>query len=575
MQTSSTLKILEHLTALYGDAIGRVTMNRLDGLMRKYRGRIHPRPSNLTHRDAILITYPDQVREPNAPALATLADFCATHLAGTISGIHILPFFPFTSDDGFSVADYRAVKPEFGAWGDIEQMGSHFRLMFDAVINHISASSAWFQGFLRDDPRYRDYFIVVPDGSDLSRVVRPRTSPLLTLFSTPSGKKNLWTTFGGDQIDLNYHNPGVLLDMIDTLLFYVGRGAEFIRLDAIAYLWKKVGTSCINLPQTHQLIQLIRAVMDEIAPHVKLITETNVPHADNLSYFGDGSNEAALAYNFALPPLVLHAFQTADASVLSRWAGKLTLPSRRVTFFNFLASHDGIGLNPARGILSDAAIDALVARVQGHGGLVSYKRNLDGASSAYELNINYFDALSHPDAVESLDTQATRFITAQALMLSFVGLPGIYFHSLFGSRGWKQGVAANGQNRAINREKLDRDALEKELADSTSRRSIVFSRYTQLLRARAAHPAFDPYGTMRILDVNQSIFALVRVNAQGGAVICLHNVSNQPQVAALRWRDALGTDSSGLIDLITGERIDPIASLQLAPYGTLWLTSAA
>ena len=128
---------------------------------------------------------------------------------------------------------------------------------------------------------------------------------------------------------MNFKNPDVLLALLDALLFYVARGARFIRLDAIAYLWKRIGTSCIHLPQTHAVIQFWRAVLDEVAPHVLLITETNVPHADNVSYFGDGTNEAQLVYNFALPPLVLHALLRGDATHLTRWAQSLTLPSDR------------------------------------------------------------------------------------------------------------------------------------------------------------------------------------------------------------------------------------------------------
>lgn len=574
-QADPLASLFEHLTALYGSAVARKTLSRLTALTENYRARINPHTNPLSERDAILITYPDQVREPNTPPLATLADFCAKHLDGVVSGIHILPFYPFTSDDGFSVVDYRSVNPEFGTWKDIERISTRFRLMLDAVINHVSASSAWFQGFVRDDPRYRDYFIVVANEVDLSRVVRPRTLPLLTTFTLPRGEKNVWTTFSTDQIDLNYHNPDVLLDVLDTLLFYVSHRAEFIRLDAIAYLWKEIGTTCINLPQTHHVIQLVRAVMDSVAPHVKLITETNVPHADNISYFGDGLNEAQLVYNFALPPLVLHAFHTGSAATLSRWASELTLPSKQVTFFNFLASHDGIGLNPVRGILSNAEIDALVVRAQAHRGLVSYKANSAGTNSAYELNAGYFDALSDPNADESLDTQVTCFITAQAIMLSLVGVPGIYFHSMFGSRGWLEGVAATGQNRAINREKFERAVLERELAEVGSRRRLVFTRYSQLLHARAAHPAFDPYGTMRILAVNSSIFAVLRIDSHGGSVLCLHNVSHQPQNAELNLQGVFGGESHGIVDLITDHRFSVTEALHLTPYQSLWLTSKA
>ncbi|MGQ0601961.1 MAG: sugar phosphorylase [Anaerolineales bacterium] len=545
-------RLLTHLVALYGDtAAVRVRAQLAERLAAHRAHSPAPPDDGLSEGDSILITYGDQVTALNEPPLRTLADFCDRHIGGVVSGVHLLPFYPWTSDDGFSVVDYRAVDPALGAWDDIRRFGD-FRLMFDGVINHISAQSEWFQGFLRDDPRYRDYFIVVEGQPDLSQVVRPRALPLLTRFDTPSGAKAVWTTFSDDQIDLNYANSDLLLEIVDVLLFYAAHGAEFIRLDAIAYLWKQIGTACIHLPQTHHLIQLFRAVMDEAAPqggvrealraspaqaelapapHVRLITETNVPHRDNVSYFGDGTNEAQLVYNFALPPLTLHTFRTGNARALSEWAAGLSLPSHQVTFFNFLASHDGIGLNPARGILPDGDIDALVQQVLAHGGLVSYKHNPDGTQSPYELNVNYFDALSDPKGADSLETQVDRFMCAQAIMLSLVGVPGIYFHSLFGSRGWPQGVMQTGRNRTINRQKCERATLEHELADAVSLRARVFNRYRELLGARAASPAFHPFGTQEILDGGESVFVVLRRAPEGEAArLCLHNVSATPQV---------------------------------------------
>ncbi len=565
--------ILEHLIALYGDDVGRATLARLESLISNHPSQIPVRRlSALTERDAVLITYGDQVRESNMPPLRTLADFCARHLTGIVNTIHVLPFYPYSSDDGFAVVDYRVVNPALGDWTDVARVGANFRLMFDAVINHVSAQSAWFQGFLRDDPRYRDFFIVVPDGADVSRVIRPRTLPLLTKFETPSGAKNVWTTFSADQIDLNYHNPDVLIEIIETLLFYIAHGANWIRLDAIAFLWKELGTTCLHLPQTHRVIQLLRAIIDHVASHVILITETNVPHTDNVSYFGDGTNEAHLVYNFALPPLALHAFHTGDAGVLTHWASALTLPSKQVTFFNFLASHDGIGLNPARGILSEADIGALVARTLANGGLVSYKTNPDETASPYELNINYFDALSDPNATEPLDIQIDRFVAAHAIMFALVGVPGIYFHNLFGSRSWRAGTAQTGQNRTINREKLEHTALERELSDPTSPRHRVFTRLAQLLRARAAHPAFSPYGEMRVLDVNPAVFALSRTGARGEAVLCLQNVSHQPQPTQVDLANLLGTSSSNIVDLCTNQVYAESRVIHLMPFQTLWLT---
>ena len=554
------------LSELYGAARAAAVREALAARLARTRSSwpaVGSARGTLTARDAILITYGDQLRQPGAPPLRVLADFCDTHLRGIISGLHLLPFYPYSSDDGFSVIDYTAVDPALGTWDDVARAGRHFRLMFDGVINHLSAQSAWFQAFLRDEAPYRDYFIVVDGEPDLSQVVRPRALPLLTEFDTAAGRRKVWTTFSADQIDLNYHNPAVLMDIIDVLLTYAERGAELIRLDAIAYLWKEIGTSCIHLAQTHRVIQLLRAVLDEAAPHVLLITETNVPHADNVSYFGDGHNEAQLVYNFALPPLVLHALTTGDASALTRWAAGLTLPSREVTFFNFLASHDGIGLNPARGILSDAQIDALVNRALAHGGRVSYKHNADGSSSPYELNINYFDALSDPNGSEPIERPIDRFTAAHAIMLALIGVPGLYFHSLFGSRGWPEGVARLGHNRAVNRQKLDRAAVERDLTDGRSRRRRVFERLARLLQARAASPAFDPHGAQRVLSLNDRVFAVERA-AGGRRALSLTNVSAEIQRVqpGAAWRHARPLAGAAAVD---------DDGVSLPPYHTYWM----
>jgi sucrose phosphorylase len=560
----TTSNLGSYLAFLYGADKAPELLARVENLIAGYRARIPLRNGKLTERDSILITYGDQVQAADEKPLRTLAAFCEKYLSGIVSGIHILPFYPWTSDDGFSVVDYRQVDPALGDWEDITSMQSHFRLMFDGVINHISAESEWFKAFLRDDPRYRDYFIVVDDGSaDLSQVVRPRTLPLLTGFETPSGVKKVWTTFSADQIDLNYQNPEVLLEILDILLMYAERGANFIRLDAIAYLWKQIGTACIHLPQTHWVIKFLRAALNEIAPHVHLITETNVPHIDNISYFGDGSDEAQLVYNFALPPLTLHTFHTGDARVLSGWAKNLTLPSNKTTFFNFLASHDGIGLNPARGILTSAEIDVLVNKALEHDGLISYKHNTDGSASPYEMNINYFDALSNPNGNEPIDLQVNRFIAAQAIMLSIVGVPGIYFHSLFGSRGWAEGVKQTDRNRTINREKLQLGGIEANLADENHLRARVFTRYRQLLSARGSTSAFHPHGGQKILDVHNTVFAVERISPdEKSRALCFHNVSSE-QVA-------FSTDYTSAADLFTGQSMQ-ISKITLEPYQILWV----
>jgi len=520
------------LLSLYGENDARGVEIPLRDLVQKYAARIPPlaggNPAGLTERDALLITYADQVSEPGTPPLRTLADFADRHLTGVVSGIHILPFYPWSSDDGFSVKDFFSVAPEYGTWEDVSRFRPRFDLMFDAVFNHMSAQGDWFQRFLRDEPEFRDFFVAVQGSPDLSQVVRPRALPLLTEFETARGPERVWTTFSADQVDVNVKNPRVLLVLLEALLFYVEHGARFIRLDAIAYLWKEIGTSCIHLPQTHAVIQLMRAVLDEVAPHVQLITETNVPHADNISYFGDGTNEAQLVYNFALPPLVLHALLRSDATHLSRWAATLKAPSDRTTFFNFLASHDGIGVNPARGILPAAEIDFLVERCQAHGGFINYKHNADGSRSPYEMNIVYFDAVNDPAEEEPVETQMNRFMVAQAIMLSLAGVPGIYFHSLFGSRNDREAALASGINRRINRQKFTRAELGAELGNPQSLRAQVFARFQELLQTRRAHKAFAPNARQEVLAMDARVFVVQRESVDGAdRMLCLHNLSDQ------------------------------------------------
>ncbi|MBC7265219.1 MAG: sugar phosphorylase [Chloroflexi bacterium] len=582
VRTGPEDRIREHLTFLYGAEQGARLWPLLAARLEAFRRR-NPRlqaPSLATdwldERDVFLVTYGDQIQEPDKPPLQSL-DEVLTALAGDfLRGVHILPFYPYSSDDGFSVIDYKAVDPHLGSWEDIHRLGQHFRLMFDAVINHISRHSAWFQGFLHDQPPYTDYFIKVDPSTDLSQVVRPRALPLWSAVETAHGTEYVWTTFSEDQMDLNYANPQVLLEMIEVLLFYVEQGAGLIRLDAIAFLWKEHGTPCIHLPQTHRVVKLFRAVLDAVAPGVLLVTETNVPHTENICYLGDGTDEAQLVYQFPLPPLTWHAFHTADATCLQRWAAGLKTPSPRTTFLNFLASHDGIGLRPVEGILSKEQIAELVALAEAHGGYVSYRANPDGSRSPYELNIVYFDALNDPNADEPQSIQVDRFMASQAILLSLAGVPGIYVHSLFGSRNWREGVAQTGHYRTINRQKFQRFALEAELMDPSSTRYQVFHRYRALIKARSSELAFHPNGDQRVLAVHPALFCLVRTAPdESSRVLCVHNVSPVPQTFHADLADAGFRANTALVDLVSGKQFSTTTcaglTMTVPGYGVLWL----
>lgn len=561
-------RIREKLHTLYGDALAERTYEEIRPLLvpSKTTAATDPAPNTLpiTERDVMLIAYGDHVRNPNEPPLRTLHAFLH-RLDIPLTSVHILPFYPYSSDDGFSVIDYYQVDPALGTWDDVRRMSADYRLMFDAVFNHISAKSEWFQAFLRGEAPFDNYFLTFPPETDVSMVTRPRTHPLLTPFETASGIKHVWTTFSDDQIDVNAGNPAVLIELLKVLLFYVEQGAQYIRLDAIAFLWKELGTTSIHLPKTHLIIQLMRDVLDIVAPNTILITETNVPHIENLSYFGDGTNEAQMVYNFALPPLILHTMHTADATKLTAWARTIQRVSDQTTFFNFTASHDGIGVRPVQDILTQDEIKALMQLTLDHGGNISMKSNPDGTQSPYELNITYFDAITNPTITDAQPEIAiSRFLVSQAIMLALVGVPGIYFHSLFGSRNYTEGVKATGRFRTINREKLDSKTLLDELNMPNSIRRGVYQGYIRLLEARTEEGAFHPLGGQAVLDLDPRVFALERTSPDGAhRVIALHNVCGESVRVTLpnagRWFERVH------------EQPHEGAEITLAPYQVAWL----
>jgi glucosylglycerate phosphorylase len=562
----------ERLHYLYGPELGERTAIEVDGVLERFRSRLagrDPGARNGANNDALLITYADTLLGTDQPPLAALRDFAVRHLRERLSGIHLLPFFPYSSDYGFAVKDYLAVRPDLGSWADVEALDADFQLMFDFVLNHVSAESDWFQGFLRGEAPFTDFFIAVDPVTDLSTVTRPRTTPLLTRFETALGPRWVWTTFGPDQVDLNYRNPQVLLRMLEVMLSYLERGADLLRMDAVAYLWKEPGTSCVHLPQTHQVVKLFRDVLDDVAPRVEIVTETNVPQRDNVSYFGDGHDEAQMVYQFPLAPLVLDALARGDAERLTAWARTIAPPSEQTAFFNFLASHDGIGVVPARGLLSEAEIAGLATRVLAHGGQVSDKANPDGSVSPYELNTTFFDALSDPtDNSEARSTKVDRFICSQAIMLALAGVPGIYIHSLFGSPNDQAGFARSGWTRDLNHQRLKLAEVEAALADPATREAQVFSRYARLLDVRRLQPALHPRSGQQVLEGGPGIFALARGPREDQDLVTLHNVTDSARDAAGNWSAGA---PEGWEDVISGETFAAGSPLRLAPYQVLWL----
>ncbi|MDK2933477.1 MAG: glucosylglycerate phosphorylase [Clostridiales bacterium] len=576
-------KIYLKLKFLYGEMDAQKYFAKITNIIENFqKAKLQSFMKGFDHKkwvdekDVVLITYGDQIQEENVKPLKTLDYFLKKYMKGVVSWVHILPFYPYSSDDGFSVIDYLKVNPELGEWEDIERIGKHFNLMFDAVINHISSKSDWFNQYLKGYSNFENFFIELDKDTDVSQVTRPRALPLLTKFLKDEEEKYIWTTFSEDQIDLNYKNGEVLIKVIEVLLYYIAKGAKLIRLDAVGYLWKELGTSCIHLEQTHTVIQLFRDILDIVSPDVMLITETNVPHKDNITYFGNGYNEAQMVYQFSLAPLVLNAFHTGNVKHLTEWADSLETLTERTTFFNFLASHDGIGIMPAKGILNDQEIDDLVCRVHKNGGYVSYKSNGDGTQSPYELNITYLDALS--DHNESKDILIKKFIGAHSILLSMVGVPAIYIHSIMGSHNYYEGVKQTGRYRTINRQKFNKEVIDKELSDRQSDRFKIYTQLSELIQKRKAEKAFHPNGKQIVLKLDSSVFALLRISPDGQeSIISLTNVSNNLRNVTIDLHHCPLplAQVSQVKDVISNKtfEIDKNQSLSilLEPYQVMWL----
>lgn len=562
-------RLQEHFERLYGDRLAPRCMERLEMMVGRYNvGYNHRHVYRYWDQaDSILITYGDMVHSARQDPLRALKSFLDEHLRGAVSTVHILPFFPYSSDDGFSVIDYREVNPVLGGWDDVEKLNENFSLMFDLVLNHVSRQSEWFQDYVAGIAPCRDFFIEIDPKADLKKVVRPRSLPLLTKTPTRGGTRHLWTTFSEDQIDLDFSNPDVLFEFLDILFFYISKGARIIRLDAIAYLWKKIGTTCIHLPETHEVVKLFRDVVELVAMDVTILTETNVPHEENISYFGD-NDEAHMVYQFSLPPLVLHALLTEQTRYLTAWATGLTPPPDGCTYLNFTASHDGVGLRPLEGILEQSEWDALLQHVQDRGGQVSTKRNTDGSDSPYELNITYFDALGLPD--DDPATHIERFLCSQALVLALQGIPAIYFNSLIAAPNDAEGVSQTGRARSINRQKWSDKQLEEMLADEQSPRAIVFRRYTHLLSLRARHAAFRPDSPQQVYDLGPALFAVQRKSLKGDdVVVAISNFTRSPQEIAVA--DPIEALRAGGYDVISETKRIKKGKLTLSPYETCWL----
>lgn len=536
-----------------------------------------------SEKDVVLITYGDSLEKHTArhegehdkvlqeKPLITLKRFLDDYCADQINSVHILPFYPYSSDDGFSVINYCAVNETLGDWNHIGEIASRYRLMSDLVINHCSSRSVWFENFTKGVDPGKDYFYTASPEEDLSQVVRPRTSPLLRPTETENGLEHVWCTFSHDQVDFNFKNPQVLLEFAKIIKLYLDNGVRIFRLDAVAFLWKASGTNCLNLEQTHEIVRLLRTLIEHVQNDAVIITETNIPNRENLSYFGN-ANEAHCVYNFSLPPLLVNTLVTGDCHYLKQWMMSMPPAQNGTTYFNFIASHDGVGLRPAEGLLSDDEIQTLVDTMQDFGGKVSMRALENGQNKPYEINIALADALS--GTVAGRDEYAIdRFVCAHAIMFALEGIPGLYIHSLVGTRNDYQKLENTQHNRSINRHRWDIDQLLEKLENDLSDHAQIYSKLKYLLSVRIEQPAFHPNAVQFTLHLGKQVFGFWRQSMdRAQSIFCIYNISNENIELNLSEINLVELDQWK--DLISGEGVEDLRSeLTLKPYQALWLSN--
>ena len=522
---------------------------------------------NISEKTSLVISYGDNIYSSQSSSMKIFQKFFQKNLEKLFDTIHFLPFYPSSSDSGFAVKDHYQIDKKIGNWSDLKKISKSKKIMADVVINHASARGLWFKNFLKRKKPGKDYFLTVNSKFNTSKVVRPRDHKLLKKIKIFEKNDYLWRTFSPDQIDLNFKNPSVLLRFIKIIIHLINNGVTIFRLDAIAYLWKQNGTKCINLSQTHEIIKLLRVVTSLLNVQTLIITETNLPEKENLSYFGK-NNEANWVYNFSLPPLLIHAFLFENSSYLNQWSRKLPSTKHGNCYLNFIASHDGIGIRPTEGLLNEKTLGSFLKRLKKNGSKFSYRKVQNKSKKVYEANITVFDALRKSDFDPKGLFFLERYISAHAIMVSFEGIPAVYFNSLFGKSNDEAKYIITGNNRDVNRYKWNFNNITTKLRDKKSKQSIFYRNIGALLEIKRKQKAFHPNASRFNINLGSKIFCFKRISKdKKQSIICMTNLSSKIQNPNFKkigsYRDLLNSN----LKFREGN------SLILKPFQTVWLTN--
>ncbi len=565
-------KIFNDVNAIYSYILNESEIKKLSNkILKLIEKKKRKKKYNINEKDILLISYADTIRLKNKKSFLVLKDFLDTYIKKKINIIHILPFYPSTSDGGFAVTDFFKVDNSHGNWSDLRKLSSNYRVMSDIILNHASSKSTWFKRFLENHGVGKDFFLTVDKEFNTRHIVRARSHKLLQKFETKNGNKLVWCTFSRDQVDFNFKNPKVLIAFIKLIIFLSNKGIKLFRFDAVAFIWKRQETNCVNLDQTHAIVRLFRTLLGLIDGESKIITETNLPFRENFSYFGN-SDEAHIIYNFSLAPLIINTLIKGNSAAFRRWSMSMPPAKDNNSYLNFIATHDGIGLRPLEGIIKNKDINILLNTLKRYGSKFTYRRDKNNKRVIYEANISLFDALS--GTIKGKDNYSYhRFYCAHAIMLSFEGIPAFYIHSLFGTRNNISLLKKTGIKRSINRTSYDYKDITEALKNNGSHISKVFNNILNLIEIRKKQIAFHPNATQYTLNLGNNFFGIWRQSVnRKQSIFAIYNITNNMQRLHINKINILNFESWS--DLISENKINKKKNyLNFSPYQCMWIAN--
>jgi amylosucrase len=527
-----------------------------------------------------------------------------------VNMLHVMPILEcpvLASDGGYAVNNFRNVDSRIGSLEDLNELSRDMRernilLTLDVVVNHTSNEHEWAERARNGEARYQDYYYIfdnrhVPDMfEETMPEVFPETAPHNFTFDE---KMNKWvmTVFNNYQWDLNYSNPAVFIEMLDIILFWANQGADIVRLDAVAFLWKKIGTTCQNEREAHLILQMMKDCCQVTAPGVLFIAEAIVAPVEMIKYFGEDAviaKECEIAYNATLMALLWDAIATNNSKLLNY--GIQSLPDKldRATWLTYIRCHDDIGLGfddsdivragyqpgPHRRFLLDYFTGEYEGSVARGKPFARNEKNGDARISGSLASLVGLETALESGDEDEIDKSIQLILLLHGVIMSFGGIPLLYYGDEIGTindYSYLDNDARARDNRWIHRPRIDWDKVNQRKNHGTVEQRI-FDGMRRLISVRKTIPSFADYNNRTLIDVsNEHLFAFIRYDftSLNENILVIANFDGRPQKLNLNDLGNRGQFETALLrDLASGESPARFGDhLVIPPYQFYWLSN--